>query len=184
MNPIEHLKENTLRYLNKWTRPDSYGGCTWEDHYVFLSRTRDSGALERSNFECAQKALEEISPEYDGALSWGDGTSEVEPWSVVHEGHCFCGWIEWIAIHKDATKHLECAAEIACALEDYPVVDEEHFCQVETDEAESVWRDCFDSKERVEYMREHRGQFEGDWQSLLDNARGKYFSGYANELIN
>ena len=183
MKPIEHLKENTLRYLSKWTRPDSYGGCTWADHYVFLSRTRDSDALDRSNFECAQNALEEISPEYDGALGWGDNTSDVEPWSVVHEGHWAVGWVEWIAIHKDATKHLECAAEIACALEDYPVVNEEHYSQVETDEAERVWRDCYDSKERVQYMRKNPDQFDGDWQSLMDNARGKYFSGWASELL-
>ena len=184
MKHLEHLQENTLRYLNKWTRPDSYGGCEWENHYVFLTQTRDSNALERSNFDCAVKALEEISPEHDGELSWGGDTGEVEPWTVVREGHWACGWVEWIAIHKNAAKHLECAAEIACALEDYPVVNEEHFSEVETMEAEQVWRDCYDAKDRVKFMRENPDQFDGDWQTLMDNARGKYFSGWACELIN
>ena len=184
MNPTEHLQENTLQYLNKWTRPSDWGGTEWQNHYVFLSQSRDSDALSRSNFECAVKAMEEIGPEFAGALNWGDDSSDVEPWTIGREGHWACGWIEWIAIHKDAAKHLECAAEIACALEDYPVVNEEHFSEVETTEANEVWEGCYSAKDRVEYIRENPDQFDfHNWADLMGCVRGNYFHGYASELL-
>ena len=184
MKPLEHLEENTLRYLQKWTRPDSYGGTEWQNHYVFVGQNRDSDALERSNFACAVKAMEKISPEYSGELAWGDDSGKVEPWTIVREGHWVCGWIEWIAIHKNAAKHLEAAAEIACALEDYPVIDEGHYSEIESEEAHTVWRDCYDVKDRVEYIRKFPDQFHFQtWQDMAGCVRGQYFSGYASDLL-
>ena len=117
-----------MQYLNKWTRPSDWGGTEWENHYVFLSQSRDSDALSRSNFECA--------------------------------------------------------AEIACALEDYPAVNEEHFSEVETTEANEVWEGCYSAKDRVEYIRENPDQFDfHNWADLMGCVRGNYFPGYASELL-
>ena len=184
MTYLEHLEENNLQYLQKWTRPDSWGGTEWPSHFVFLSQSRDSEALTRSNFDCAVKALEEIGPEYEGQLQWGESSRGVSPWFIVREGHWACGWIEWIAIHEKATEHLQCAAEIAGALENYPVVNEEHWSELETEEANDVWRDCYDVKDRVEYIRNFPNQFHFyNWRDMAANVRGEYFSGYSSELL-
>ncbi len=92
--------------------------------------------------------------------------------------------MEWIAIHQDDEEALKEADEIAGALSDYPVVDEEHYSQLETEEADEVWANCFNEKERIEYIRKHRSQFEfHDFAQLIANVRGKYFSGYASDLL-
>ena len=49
-----------LKHLNLWTHPQNYMGTTWEEYYVFLSQTRDSDALHRSNYI---KGLEAIGGE-------------------------------------------------------------------------------------------------------------------------
>jgi len=166
--------------LSPWTMPDSYCGEVWPGYYLFLSRNRDSGCLTESNFA---KGLEAIGGESMGEAADDDGEPESLV-QVVREGHWACGWIEWIAIHQDATEALRKADEIAGALESYPVLDESDFSEREQVEAEQVWKNCYNEKERIEYIRKYRGQFDFlDFAELLSNVRGKYFSGYASELI-
>lgn len=51
-------------------------------------------------------------------------------------------------------------------------------------EANAVWRDCYQLKERVEYVRKHRGQFDfRSFSDMLSCLRGNYFAGYASELL-
>lgn len=126
--------------LQLWTQPDCYVGATWPDFYVFLTQTRDSDAATRSNFECGLKAIGGATP--DGLVR------------VVREGHWAVGWIEWIAIHRDATDALCTANEIADALEDYPIVNEEHWSELECAEAEAFWREL-PLRDRVELCRDH-----------------------------
>ena len=101
--------------LNMWEHPSNYYGETWEGFYVFLSQTRDSDALTRSNFECALKLV-------------GGGVA------VSHERHWACGWIETILIPEENYDALLKADKIMQKLEDYPVVDEDHYSQLEYDE--------------------------------------------------
>jgi hypothetical protein len=158
-----------LKALKKWTMPDDYSGEVWPEYYVFLGQNRDSDVLTRSNFE---SGLEAIGGE--------DGDLVV----VVREGHWAVGWIEWIGIHQDAEDILKEADEILCALEDYPVVDDEHLSNLELEEAEEVWTNCYNEKERIKYIRDHRNQFEfRSFADMLGCVRGKYFCGYASELI-
>lgn len=107
----------------RWTRPDSYAGAEWPEYFVFLGQNRDSDALTRSNFV---RGLELIGGESDTL-------------QVVRERHWACGWIEWIAIHESDAQALAKAEEILTALEAYPVVDEDHFSQLEWDEAAEFW---------------------------------------------
>ena len=80
---------------------------------------------------------------------------------------------------------MKIAEELESALADYPVIDDMHYSQEESDEADETWRNCFRPKERLEYIREHRGQFEfRDFQDLIGCVRGNHFSGYASELLN
>jgi hypothetical protein len=103
---------------------------------------------------------------------------------VVREWHWAVGWVEWIGIHQDAEDILKEADEIACALSDYPVVDEEHLSNLEQEEADETWKNCYNEKERIKYIRQHRNQFKfHSFSQMLDNVRGKYFSGYASDLL-
>ena len=102
----------------------------------------------------------------------------------MRESHWACGWVEWIAILADDEAALRAADEMAASLETYPVLDESDFSNLEEENAAKVWRDCYSDRERVAYMRGHRRQFEAQsFADLLACARGKYFLGYASDLL-
>lgn len=155
--------------LKLWTMPDCYFGEVWPAYYsAGLGQSRDSDALERSNFVCMLQAL----------------GGESETVIVVRESHWAVGWVEWIAIHQDDAKALELADEVQDQLESYPVVNEDHWSQLEDEEAQEVWANCYSPEERLAYIRKHRNQFEfHDYSDLLGCVRGKYFAGYASELL-
>ena len=96
-------------------------------HWLVLPtiQTRDSDALERSNFHIAREAL-------------GDG-DDVE----VHQfGHWACGWFEVIIVRPD-TPSAETAQGICIDLENHPVLDEYHFSELEWEEhVEYVEQEC------------------------------------------
>ena len=148
---------------------DHYAGAEWTQYYSSgVGQSRDSSALERSNFVCMLKAL------------GGESATVI----VVSERHWAVGWIEWIAIHETDARALEEADEIAGALEDYPVVNESHWSELETEEANEVWTQCYDVRERIAYIRKHRDQFEfHDFADMLGCVRGNYFTGYASDLL-
>lgn len=162
-------------YLKRWTLPCDYFGAEWPEHFVFFSQNRDSDSLTRSNFRCALKAL-------GGEKTAEDGTPLV---SIVRESHWAVGWVEWIAIHESNEEALRIADELERKVIDiYPVVDENDWSEEEQREADSVWRDCYSQRERVEYVRKHRDQFE--FHGLRDAVqclRGEFFGGWACELV-
>ena len=158
--------------LKKWTMPNSYFGATWEGYYCFLSQNRDSDILERSNFDSA-------------LVSIGGESSDENGVQVVREGHWAVGWVEWIAIPFGPSVALAKACKIMEALESYPILDEELHSEMEMADANSVWEDCYDETERVDYIRKYRSQFEfHNWAELRSVVRGEYFPGYASELLN
>lgn len=181
----------TPEHLSLWTYPANYMGAHWDDFYVFLGRNRDSDCLTRANFDAGLKAVRAVMSkdsvplrETDSKHLFKEPTDEATV-QVVSENHWACGWVEWIAIHKSDTAALKEADRINGKLEDYPVVDENLWSEYETEEANTVWRDCYRPKERAEYVRKHRSQFEfRDFQDMLACLRGKYFAGYAGELLN
>ena len=167
--------------LKKWTRPSYYIGANWPDYYVFLGRNRDSDCLENSNFECGLKAIQAVASK-EPIPGDEDESATVQ---TVCENHWAVGWVEWIAIHESDKAALAEAERLLERLENYPVLNEEDFCERETNEANEVWKNCYRPKERVEYIRAHRSQFEfRDFQDLIGCVRGHYFAGYASELIN
>lgn len=114
----------TYKHLTKWTKPDHYAGAAWPDWYPFLGRSRGSSTLEQSNFESGLAAL----------------GGESETVVVIRERHWAVGWIEWIGIHESDTAALQTADGILAALEEYPVVDETHWGELEYDRAANYWR--------------------------------------------
>lgn len=134
-----------------------------------VSQNRDSDALSRSNFECFVKAM-------------GGESDDVQ----VHRfGHWGPGWFEIVLINPNKPELVKLAEDMEASLSDYPVLNEEDFSQKENEEADEVWRDCYRERERIEYIRKHRSQFDfRDFQDLIGCVRGKYFAGYASELLN
>lgn len=100
----------------------SYGG--W---LVVLGQSRDSDVLERSNFDSTCKMLDDISPEC---------------YEVERETHWTVGWVETLLVDPDNTDAVEMAESIRDRLEDYPIVDEEHYSAMECHEFEESW-DCW-----------------------------------------
>lgn len=167
-----------MNILKKWAHPPNYMGATWEGFYVApIARNRDSGALEESNWASQLELLSKHKADVPG--------EDIYSPIVVSENHWAVGWVEWVAIHESNSAAIAEAERIAERLENYPVLNEEDWSRREDEEAQSVWKDCYNDKERVEYIRKHRLQFDfRNFADLLGCARGKFFCGYASELIN
>ena len=135
---------------------------------VLLQQTRDSGCLDQSNFYCSLAML--------------GGESE---FVQVHRfGHWGCGWVELLLILEAAPDEIkETAAEIACSLEDYPILDEGDLSDRECQEAGEYWENMSGDK-RIEYIRNNREQFDfTNFSDMLQCCRGVFFNGYASELL-
>lgn len=177
----------TPTHLDKWKLPKYYFGAQWPQHYVFLSRHRDSDILTVSNFEMALARLEALP-------SWNvHDHEELDPDSddsrsrfVVREEHLLVGWVEWLAIHETDELALRAADEMSARLESYSVLDEADYSEREDKEAQEIWQKCYDAKGRAQYLRDNWNQCEsvhGDFRSLRQVMRGEWFPGYASELI-
>ena len=126
----------SFKRLKGWQMPDSYFGTEWPEYYVFLFQNRDSDSLTRSNFMCA---LEAIGGESDTV-------------QVVRESHWAVGWVEWIAIHQSDETALEKAESILDDLKSYPVVNEDHWSNLEYEEACEYW-ERMSVRDRAEYCK-------------------------------
>jgi hypothetical protein len=140
-----------------WEHPSDYGGFSPDGDYLVLSTNRDADSVTRSNWECAQDLLRcqhfESSP-------WDDDYEErfaLRP--VVYDfraGHWAVGWVEYMLVRKDAPDEVLIeVAKMLAALEDYPVLDEDHLSNLEWDEACEAWK-CMSLRERVEICGENR----------------------------
>jgi len=122
-----------------------------------VGQARGSGALSRSNFEVAECELDTLDP------------NQVD--HEVHRfGHWGPGWFEVIVLRPD-TPCAIWGEETERALEDYPVIDEEHFSQTECDEVEESWK-YTSLAERVTLCREGRVSIfaaRHDWPPSDDN---------------
>lgn len=173
-----------FKHLKRWELPPSYFGANWPDWYVFLSRNRDSSELSESNFETGLSAVRAVASKEPIPDEIGDET-DMATVQVVRESHWAVGWVEWIAIHKSDTAALIEADRLLSRLESYPVLDEEDWSRREDESAQQIWRECYNASERIKYIREHRSQFEFQTVAdLIGCVRGKYFAGYASELLN
>lgn len=168
-------------FLNRWTRPKNYLGATWEDYYGSgVGRHRDSDVLECANFQAMLDALgfkNEITPDDCPVDDDGDPTR-----IIVRENHWAVGWVEWIAIHESDAEGLQIADKIVEGLENYPIIDEELYSNLEDDECAEVWANCYNFKERLEYLRKHMYRPHGNvFKQILNACRGDW--GAAADLL-
>lgn len=114
-------------------------------------RTRDSGPLDRSNFDAA---LERLGGESD--------TVEVHRF-----GHWACGWLEIVLVDPE---RRDDAQAIQDRLADYPVLDEDALGTLEFNEAADAW-DAMRPSDRIEWLRRDRHDC-GSLAELLAAIRG------------
>jgi hypothetical protein len=125
--------------LERWKRPPCYMGEEWYDYYsAGVGQSRDSDVLERANFKSMIDALDEAEVEYE----------------VPHESHWAVGWVEWIAIPDTEVKGLKIADDLIGKLNDYPILDEELYSQMEDEECRETWK-WMSEKDRLEYLIDH-----------------------------
>ena len=159
----EQMTSKALDGYNNFLGDDT----DYRDWFGIVGQSRDSGARERSNFRVALQML-------------GGESDNVR---VERYGHWAVGWIEEVYIRPN-TKEYAIACEIETALSDYPVLDESDFSNEEQEEAMETWKHCYNPKERIAYIREHKNQFEFDsFSELMSNVRGDSFNGYASEIV-
>ncbi len=108
---------------NGFGHPSSYAGPDFSDYIVLIGSNRDADLLTQSNWEVAC----ELFPE-----------DESENTLHITQGHWACGWIELLLIkhvgfEKDINIRLNLykAMKTREALDDYPVLDDSHFCEHE-----------------------------------------------------
>ena len=105
--------------FNKWEHANNYCGDEYPNYYIIYSKTRDSEALEKSNFDTIIKLFDENKIHY------------INP----SFNHWLCGWVEVIMIHEKYVNDLNFAQEeIYNKLEDYPILDEGLFSEYEYEE--------------------------------------------------
>lgn len=103
-----------------------------------VSRTRDSGPLDESNFECALAQL-------------GGESEDVQIHRFSHWGPC---WFEIILINPERRDLVSKAEEIEASLEDYPVLDDEDHSRREWEAYEESW-DAWGRDEYTTAIRIH-----------------------------
>lgn len=128
---------------HRWKRPDSYAGSSWPAYYIAAGRSRDSDALEESNFRVILKHLGGEGASVETFPTAEDGAFVV----LVREHHWAVGWVEWIGVHENNAAGLAELREIWAARESYPVLDEEDFCAEEEERAMLGLTNCYDLSE-------------------------------------
>ena len=115
--------------------------CYWGEHghwLVVVGRHRDSDTLERSNFTVAQERLKKINP--DCCI-------------VESENHWAVGWVEHLLVDPSNTEAVELARAMRKEIEDYPILDENHFNNLEYEKAAEYWAGM-NTRDRVEACQE------------------------------
>jgi hypothetical protein len=138
---------------------------------------RDADLLTESNFATACELLKGQCGEPGGCDDPG------QQWEIHRFGHWACGWFEIILVKPDTEAH-KVADEIQSDLENYLVLNEDDHTEHEQEAAQQVWKDCYTDKQRLAYIRNNGGQFQFRmFQDLMACVKGRYFGGYASELL-
>jgi len=108
------------------------------DYLVAYARHRDPDTLTESNWQQFQLALDHLVD---------------DEWAIESSGHWVVGWVEYLIVqpHSEAQRIVE---ELLERLADYPILDEEHFSQLEDDNLNEFWQ-MIGLNERIQYLNEN-----------------------------
>lgn len=113
-----------------WKLPSNYIGETFDGYCVVIGKHRDSDTLSVSNFEVAKDMLERVLSAQPDA--------DQDDLRFECASHWAVGYVETILV-KATNIELVCeAASIRKALDNYPVLDDNHFAHLQDDEREET----------------------------------------------
>lgn len=98
---------------------------------------RESDTLARSNW---QSIIDKL------------GGEQADKLEIERASHCFVGWIDYLIVNPDCVDIVNKAETILDKLDSHPVVDEEHWSELEHEE----YYDSFKRDARSEFRRELR----------------------------
>jgi hypothetical protein len=157
---LQHLTVDAARAIlaaHAWKTPSHYAGFSPTGDYCILTQHRDSDALTRSNWACARNEFD-VQP-FDCAGRFGASDEEFDARPDAYDwraSHCLVGWVEYLMVRTDAPDDvLITAAQLLDALDGYPVLDDEHFSNLEMEEAEESWKHL-DLRGRLEVIDDCR----------------------------
>lgn len=150
-----------------------------EDCAIVYLEHRDSDCADQSNAAAIYAALAPaIGRIDDGAIV---ETCSHSHWAVGHVDGII---IRCVDEQGEPTWAWLKLCELAEKLSTYPLLDENDCSEREQEAADLTWRNCYSDSERLQYIRDHRSQFEfHDLTEVAACVRGKFFGGYASELL-
>jgi len=104
--------------LKRWESAPNYMGEDFSEYFIVTSFNRDSNVYEVANYLAIARYLSAIEPESDNG------------WIIVRFGHWACGYFYSILVHENSPLVEECE-EIARALREYPVYNEDVLAECE-----------------------------------------------------
>lgn len=151
MSKLNHLTPSkTAEILAgvKWTKPQYYAGFSPDGDYLLASQHRDSDSLTRSNWICICQEFE--TEAFDNRETEYEDRPNVYTWSA---SHCMVGYVDYLMVRSDAPEEtLKAAAMILDKLEQYAVYDEDHWSELENNEACETWSG-FSVRDRLEILK-------------------------------
>ena len=172
--------ETTMRTFAKRHAPSAFDGPS---NYVSWDREAENAIADWLVLPCGRNRDSDCGTESNWHVALKMLGGESDNVQIHRFGHWACGWYELIVVRPGSPAETT-AREIEESLDGYPILDDDDFSEREREAADQTWRDCFNAKERLEYVREHRSQFEfHGFADMLSCVRGEYFAGYAGELL-
>lgn len=80
----------------------------------------------------------------------------------------FCGPpTNFVLVHKDSVLAVDIAENAKIEIENYPVLDDEIYSRLETEETKRRWNDNLDDEERAEWSLEELGEELSNWDDIV-----------------
>ena len=114
-----------MEKLKLWEQPKNYFGENPVDYFVVYAQHRDSGLIQRANYEVFKNFLNMKAKAYMHEFS-------ASHWAV--------GYVDHLLIHKDTPEEiLQEIDEMLQSIDEYAILDENVFAEMESFEAQEFW---------------------------------------------
>lgn len=130
---MKAIKLTNRLEAHRWQYASNYRGEDYSKYIVAYTQTRDSDTLEQSNFEAMKQLLGKHC-------------------QVESASHWACGWVEYILVKDTAVKTLKKLDEALQRLEEYPILDEDHYNEVTCESTDEQCKDYASSGAEALYL--------------------------------
>lgn len=132
-----HLETNDEYFarLNRQGFPCSYWGDKSDWLHSGIGQSRDSSLIEKSNWITYVSELTRLCYERQ------EETEDV--FAIERQSHFLVNWVEHIVLNPDKQFALNYNENVWKRLEDYPILNDELLSQLETEDANEAWENCY-----------------------------------------